>query len=144
VTQKIATAAAEWKKSPGQVLKMGNIHVQRDWGHAKDFVRGMHCMLQQEQADDFVLATGVLHSVKDFISAAYQSISVELIWSGEGIEEQAHSAEGQLCVSIDPTFYRPSDIQRSLGNPIKARNVLNWQPEHSFEQIVQEMVESHL
>lgn len=145
VTQKIATAAAKWKRAPGTVLSMGNIHVQRDWGHAKDFVRGMHAILQHPTPDDFVLATGVLHSVQDFINCAFRCIGVDLCWEGQGLDEKAFDrATGKLCVNIDPSFYRPSDMDCSLGNPIKARNLLRWHPQHHFEDVVREMVESHL
>jgi GDPmannose 4,6-dehydratase len=145
VTQKIATAAALWNKGERTPLSMGNIHVKRDWGHAKDFVRGMHLMLQQDQADDFVLATGVLHSVKDFIDTAFRCVDVNLEWENEGSKEKAIDKKtGELCVNINPEFYRTSDMDQSLGNPIKARNVLLWQPKFHFQDVVREMVLAHL
>ena len=145
VTQKIARSVAQWSCGQREPLQVGNIHVKRDWGHAKDFVRGMHAMLQQPRAEDFVLATGILHSVRDFIEAAFRVIDIDLIWQGEGLDEKAYDKKSAvLCVQVDARFYRPSDMDQSLGNPIKARNVLKWIPEVIFEKVVEEMVQSHL
>jgi GDPmannose 4,6-dehydratase len=145
VTQKIARSVAKWSQDQTSPLRVGNIHVKRDWGHAKDFVKGMHAMLQHHKADDFVLATGRLHSVKDFISTAFRVIGIELRWEGEGMDEKAYDGKsGALCVEVDAQFYRPSDMQQSLGNPIKARNILGWEPQVSFEAVVAEMVRAHL
>jgi GDPmannose 4,6-dehydratase len=145
VTQKITTHAAKWKQGDHSPLVMGNIHVKRDWGHAEDFVRGMHAMLQQEVASDYVLATGVLHSVKDFIEVAFGLAGAKLDWSGEGLTEKATDRiSGKTCVEISAEFFRPADMEQSLGNPIKALNSLGWKPTVPFEKIVEEMVESHL
>jgi len=145
VTQKITRQAARWKRGDTSPLVMGNIHVKRDWGHAEDFVKGMHTMLQQKEATDFVLATGVLHSVKDFIQVAYELAGVELMWEGEGLEERARDRRSaKVCVEISKEFFRPSDMEQSLGNPLKAFNVLKWRPTISFEKLIEEMVEHHL
>jgi GDPmannose 4,6-dehydratase len=145
VTQKIARQAAQWKLGEKSPLVMGNIHVKRDWGHADDFVKGMHAMLQQDVASDFVLATGVLHSVKDFIDVAYEIVGTELEWDGEGLSERGIDRKsGELCVEISEEFFRPADMEQSLGNPLKAFNSLDWKPTIPFEKIVEEMVEHHL
>ena len=145
VTQKIARLVAKWSQGHKEPLLVGNIHVKRDWGHAEDFVRGMHAMLQHSKADDFVLATGVLHSVQNFIDTAFLVIGIELVWRGEGLSEKAFDKKnGDLCVEVDARFYRPSDMEQSLGNPIKARNILNWIPQVSFEKVVEEMVQAHI
>ncbi len=145
VTQKIAEAAARWSIGERKPLAVGNIHVKRDWGHAKDFVRGMALILQQPEPDDFVLATGELHSVKDFIDMAFGVIGVELCWEGEELKERAfEKSSGQPCVVVDEKYYRPSDMKQSLGNPLKARNTLSWKPKYRLGQVVEEMVKFHL
>lgn len=144
VTQKIARGAATWKLGKREPLQLGNLNASRDWGHAEDFVRGMHLMLQAPEPDDYVLSTGQLHSVRDFVNSAYASIGEELRWDGSGVEEKAYTAKGELCVEVSETFFRPSDMQHSLGNSIKARNRLGWKPTIDFDQLVAEMVSSHL
>jgi GDPmannose 4,6-dehydratase len=145
VTQKIAQSAAQWSLGHREPLAVGNMYVKRDWGHAVDFVHGMYLILQQDQPDDYVLATGELHSVKDFIQLAFEVIGVALKWEGEGMDEVGIDQKtGELCVKVDAQFYRPSDMEQSLGNPIKARNVLNWKPKFQLEDVVQEMVQAHL
>lgn len=145
VTQKIASHVAQWHAGSEAPLNIGNIHAKRDWGHAKDFVQGMHLILQQERAEEFVLATGILHSVKDFIDIAFKTIGVDLSWEGEGLDEIAiHRKTGKTCVVIDPQFYRPTEMNQSLGNPTKAHNLLKWKPRHCFEELVEEMVEAQI
>lgn len=145
VTQKIASSVANWKNGSGTPLQVGNIYVKRDWGHAKDFIRGMHSMLQQSEPDDYVLATGRLHTVKDFIENAFSVTGIRLEWEGEGLEERAiDQSSGKVCVKVNEKFYRPSDMEQSLGNPIKARNILGWKPEYSFNQVIEEMVQFFL
>lgn len=141
VTQKITNAVAEWKLGKQEPLEVGNIYVKRDWGHAKDFVEGMRLMLQQEKPDDYVLATGKLHSVKDFIDKAFAVVDISLKWQGEGLTEEAYdSKSGKLCVKVSEKYYRPSDMEQSLGNPIKAKNVLGWKTKYDLNDVIEEMV----
>jgi GDPmannose 4,6-dehydratase len=126
VSRKITRGVARIKHGLQKDLPLGNLDAKRDWGHARDYVRAMHAMLQQPEPDDFVIATGQTHSVRDFCELAFGHV---------GLDYQNH-------VTIDPRFYRPAEVDLLLGNPAKARAVLGWQPEISFEELVKEMVES--
>jgi GDPmannose 4,6-dehydratase len=126
VSRKITRGVARIKHGLQKELPLGNLDAKRDWGHARDYVRAMHAMLQQETADDFVIATGQTHSVREFCELAFGHV---------GLDFRNH-------VTVDPRFYRPAEVDLLLGNPAKARAVLGWEPEISFEQLVVEMVES--
>ena len=121
---------------------MGNLSSLRDWGYAKDYVECMWRILQHEKPDDFVIATGVQHSVREFAELAFHYAGIELEWQGEGIEEKGVDKKtGKVIVEVSPDFYRPTDVVNLLGNPEKAKRELGWNPEQtSFEQLVQIMV----
>lgn len=141
VTQKIVKAAVDIENGDLDCLHVGNISAQRDWGHARDYVKGMYLMMQHDVAEDFVLATGKLHSVKDFIVEAFRETGIELDWEGEGVDAKAICLEtGKVLVKVDPEFFRPADIGKSLGNPLKANNMLGWYTESDFQTVVQEMI----
>jgi GDPmannose 4,6-dehydratase len=136
VTRKIARAVAS-----GNVLTLGNLDSRRDWGHAKDYVRGMWMMLQQDKADDFVLATGQAHSVRDFVTRAYVHTGVSIRWQGQGLKETGCCAStGKTLVTVDPALFRPVDINCLIGDVTKARKHMGWSAEISFDQLVAEMV----
>jgi GDPmannose 4,6-dehydratase len=130
---------------------MGNVDSLRDWGHAKDYVRMQWLMLQQDQPDDFVIATGVQYSVRQFIEFSAKELGITLRWTGEGVNEKAVVAAiegdkapnlsiGQTIVAIDPRYFRPAEVETLLGDPSKAKNKLGWEPQISFEEMVSEMV----
>ncbi|MBI2233873.1 MAG: GDP-mannose 4,6-dehydratase [Micavibrio aeruginosavorus] len=138
VTRKIARAVAR-----GESLALGNLDACRDWGHARDYVRGMWMMLQQDAPDDFVLATGKNHSVRDFVVAAFAHAGTTVTWSGDGLAEKGICARsGKTLVTVDPRFFRPAELHSLRGNPAKARERLGWVPEHTFETLVAEMVDA--
>ncbi|MEZ6046961.1 MAG: GDP-mannose 4,6-dehydratase [Planctomycetaceae bacterium] len=141
VTRKITRAVAAIEAGEQEKLYLGNLDAKRDWGHARDYVEGMWLMLQQEKPQDFVLATGVAHSVRDFVIAAFKEIGVELEWKGTGDQEQGiDTRTGQTVVEVDPQFYRPAEVHHLLGDPTLANQVLGWKPRVNFEQLVTEMV----
>jgi len=142
VTRKITRGIAQWVNQPeAPPLYLGNLDARRDWGHAKDYVRGMWMMMQQPQADDYVLATGAARTVREFVNAAFAAADIMLTWEGAGVKETAHDAKsGRPCVAIDSHYFRPTEVNELLGDASKAHRVLGWQPEYSFEQLVTEMV----
>ncbi|MGL6226738.1 MAG: GDP-mannose 4,6-dehydratase [Thermoguttaceae bacterium] len=143
VTRKIAIAAVRIAQGLQDVLRLGNIDAKRDWGHAVDYVEGMWLMLQQERADDYVLATGETHTVREFVELAFEEVGIPLIWEGEGTNcKGIDRNSGQVRVAIDPQFYRPSEVELLLGNPEKASRQLGWKAKTSFRQLVLEMVRS--
>jgi GDPmannose 4,6-dehydratase len=145
VTRKVTRGLARISQGMEQCLYLGNLDSLRDWGHAKDYVRAQWLMLQQEQADDFVIATGVQHSVREFVAAAGAQLDMRIEWRGTGIDEQGVDARtGRTVVKVDPRYFRPTEVETLLGDPSKAKAELGWQPEHTFQQLVQEMVESDL
>ena len=144
VTRKITLGLGKiLKDTTGkEVLKMGNINSMRDWGHAKDYVYGMWLMLQQNEADDFVLATGQTHSVRKFIEKAFLYRNIQLTWQGEGIHEQGvDSVTGKVMVMIDQRYYRPTEVDLLLGDASKAREKLGWIPKIGFDELVESMVD---
>jgi GDPmannose 4,6-dehydratase len=144
VTRKITLGLGKiLKDTTGkEVLKMGNINSMRDWGHAKDYVYGMWLMLQQNEADDFVLATGQTHSVRKFIEKAFLCRNIQLTWQGEGIHEQGvDSVTGKVMVMIDQRYYRPTEVDLLLGDASKAREKLGWIPKIGFDELVESMVD---
>lgn len=141
VTRKISRAVARRYLGDQTPLQLGNLDVRRDWGHARDYVEGMWLMLQQDVPDDYVLATGENHSVREFVELAFAEIGGILEWEGEGVKEVGRDAEsGQTLVEIDPAFFRPTDINATLGDASKARRVLGWKCRTSFAELVREMV----
>jgi GDPmannose 4,6-dehydratase len=147
VTHKITRAVArischppEKASSEFEPLVLGNIEAQRDWGHAKDYVYGMWLMLQQSKPDDFVLATGETHSVREFVEYAFEVIGLKIVWQGSGVDEIGVDQYGRTLVKIDPKYFRPTEVDLLLGNPTKAKTVLGWHHTTSFKELVEEMV----
>ena len=145
VTRKITRALARIHEGLEDCLYLGNIDSLRDWGHARDYVRAQWLMLQQEQPDDFVIATGEQYSVREFVTRAAQHLGMRIEWRGKGLEEQGVDVvNGKAIVKIDPRYFRPTEVDTLLGDPTKARTLLGWTPEISFDELVKEMVESDL
>jgi len=141
VTRKITRAMARIKLGLQQCLYLGNLEARRDWGHAKDFVEAQWLMLQQEEPDDFVIATGEQHSVKDFVDAVCAELGMTLRWTGEGLRQQARDSKGNSIVAVDPRYFRPTEVETLLGDPSKAKRKLGWKPRVSFKELVAEMVQ---
>lgn len=141
VTRKITRALARIKLGLQACLYLGNMDALRDWGHAKDYVEMQWLMLQQETPEDFVIATGVQYSVRDFVSAAAKELDMSLTWHGEGVETKAFDAAGQCVVAVDPRYFRPTEVETLLGDASKARERLGWTPKISFQELVSEMVQ---
>ena len=141
VTRKITRGLAAIKHGRIKPLELGNLETKRDWGFAGDYVKAMYLMLVQETPDDFVIATGVPHSVKDFINASAAALDMPLMWQGEGKDTQAHW-QGQLVVRVNEAFYRPVEVNASFGNPTKAQHKLGWEASTSFEDLVAMMVKA--
>ena len=145
VTRKITRAVAAIQAGKQKELFLGNIDAARDWGHAQDFVLGMWMMLQQPKADDYVLATGELHTVREFVEKAFAVVGRRIEWSGQGVDETGVDARtGDLLVRIDPRYFRPTEVDLLLGNATKARTALGWSHKVSFDELVREMVEADL
>ena len=141
VTRKITRAVANIHLGQQDRLYLGNLNAQRDWGHARDYVEGMWRILQHDEPDDFVLATGETHSVREFVQLAFREVGVEIEWIGSGSEEKGRDSEtGRILVEVDPLFYRPTEVDLLLGDATKAKNLLGWTPQISFESLVREMV----
>jgi GDPmannose 4,6-dehydratase len=146
VTRKITLAAARIAKGVQDKLYLGNLDSLRDWGYARDYVQCMWLMLQQEKPEDFVIATGEQHSVREFCTLAFRFAGIELVWEGAGVEEKGRNkASGKVIVEVSPEFYRPTDVINLLGDPAKACNGLGWNPtQTSFEELVKLMVHHDL
>jgi GDPmannose 4,6-dehydratase len=145
VTRKITRAVAAIARGRKTPLYLGNLDATRDWGHAKDYVRGMWLMLQQPEPDDFVLATGESHSVREFVEHAFKHMDRTIVWRGKGIDEVGvDGRSGEILVKIDPRYFRPTEVDSLLGDAGKARQRLGWRPEIGFEEMVREMVETDL
>ena len=145
VTRKITRALARIQEKLEECLYLGNLDSLRDWGHAKDYVRAQWLMLQQPQAEDYVIATGEQHSVREFVTAAAAHLGIEMQWRGTGIEEQGLDRRtGQVIVKVDPRYFRPTEVETLLGDATKARTRLGWTPELSFADLVREMVAEDL
>ena len=145
VTKKIVEQAVKIKFGLHDTIKLGNIYAKRDWGHAKDYVEGMWRMLQQKKADDYVLATGETHSVKDFIDLIFDKLDLPLSWKGKGIEEVGYNPiSGQKYIEIDPYYFRPTEVDLLIGDPSKATNELNWKQEYGFKGLVEDMINYEL
>lgn len=141
VTRKITKAVAAIEAGLQEKLVLGNLDSVRDWGHAKDYVEGMWLMLQQDKAGDYVLATGEAHTVREFVTRAFEQIGVELQWQGEGIEERGINPKtNKVLVSIDKAFFRPKEVNYLLGDASKAQEILGWSPRIGFDDLVSDMV----
>jgi len=145
VTRKITRAAAAIALGKQEVLYLGNLDAQRDWGHAREYVEGMWAMVQQDQGDDYVLATGVTTTVRQFVEWAFADAGIALEWRGEGVGEQGFCAKtGALRVAVDPRYFRPTEVDLLIGDASKAREVLGWEPKISVRDLAREMVEADL
>lgn len=145
VTRKITRAVAAIHHGLQDRLFLGNLNAQRDWGHAREYVRGMWLMMQQDRPDDYVLATGTTTRVRDFVTKAFSITGVELEWEGAGIEERGRCARtGNILVEVDPRYFRPTEVDLLIGDPGKAERVLGWKHELGWESLCQEMVEYDL
>lgn len=141
VTRKITRAVARIKLGLQNALYLGNLDAKRDWGHARDYVRGMWLMLQQDEPEDYILATGEAHSVREFVEIAFKEVGIDLEWEGEGTNEVGFNKEtGQKLVFVDAKYFRPTEVEILIGDPSKAKRELGWEAETSFEQLVKEMV----
>ena len=143
VTRKITLAAARIAKGLQDKLYLGNLNALRDWGYAKDYIECMWLMLQQDQPDDFVIATGESHSVREFCTLAFKEAGIELHWEDAGVDEKGIDVKtGKVLVEVDPKYFRPAEVEQLLGDPTKARTVLGWNPHKtSFEELVRIMVQ---
>jgi GDPmannose 4,6-dehydratase len=145
VTRKITRAVAAIEVGAQPTLFLGNLDALRDWGHARDYVEGMWRILQQEVPEDFVLATGEMHSVREFVERAFAVVGKTIEWRGEGVEEEGLDARtGKVLVKIDPRYFRPTEVEQLLGDPTKAREKLGWSHTVTFPELVEEMVRSDL
>src|SRR5579864_2638508 len=145
VTRKITRAVAAIELGLQDKLYLGNLDAERDWGHARDYVEGMWMILQQEEPDDFVLATGEKHSVREFVERAFDHVGRPIVWRGAGAKETGVDAKsGKVLVEIDPRYFRPTEVDLLLGDPSKARQRLGWHHKTSFADLVKEMVDSDL
>ncbi len=145
VTRKISRAVAAIELGMQRQLWLGNLDALRDWGHARDYVRGMWMMLQQDEPDDYVLATGENHSIREFVERAFAEVGRTIEWSGEGLDEIGRDARtGQALVAVDPRYFRPTEVEQLIGDPSKANQKLGWRHEVGFEELVREMVAADL
>ena len=145
VTQKIVQGVANIAKGKQSHIELGNLDAKRDWGHAKDYVEGMYLMMQQPEGDDYVLATGELHSVRELVERCFAAVDMKIKWEGDtGLNEVGMDEYDNTVVRINPDFYRPAEVELLLGNPQKAKDVLGWEPKYTFESMIDEMMEAAL
>jgi GDPmannose 4,6-dehydratase len=144
VTRKITRALARIKLGLQDCLYLGNLDALRDWGHAKDYVEAQWLMLQQDNPEDFVIATGVQYSVRDFVNAAAKELDISINWQGNGVEEKGFDEAGKCIVQVDPRYFRPTEVETLLGDPTKAKQKLGWSPKITFAELVSEMVHEDL
>lgn len=144
VTRKITRALARIKLDLQDCLYLGNLDAKRDWGHAKDYVEMQWLMLQQDIPEDYVIATGVQYSVRDFVNAAANELGMAISWEGIGIDEKGYNDSGKCIVSVDPRYFRPTEVETLLGDPTKAKEKLGWTPNITFKELVSEMVREDL
>ena len=144
VTRKITRALARIRLGLQDCLYLGNLAAKRDWGHARDYVEAMWRILQQEKADDFVIATGIQHSVREFVEAAAAELKMKINWRGKGANEKGYDAKGRVIVAVDPRYFRPAEVESLLGDAAKARRLLKWKPRVSFAKLVAEMAREDL
>ncbi|MGY3404803.1 GDP-mannose 4,6-dehydratase [Bradyrhizobium sp. GM5.1] len=140
VTRKITRGLARIKLGLQDCLYLGNLDAKRDWGHAKDYVEMQWMMLQQDKPEDFVIATGIQYSVRQFVETAAHEIDLRISWKGTGVNEKGCDAAGNCIVAVDSRYFRPTEVETLLGDASKARSKLGWQPRISFEELVKEMI----
>ncbi len=144
VTRKITRALARIKLGLQDTLYLGNLDAKRDWGHAKDYVEMMWLMLQQESAEDYVIATGEQFSVRQFVDAAAKEVGLAIKWKGKGVDEKGYDAKGKVLVAVDPRYFRPTEVETLLGDATKAKKKLGWSPKIRFGELVAEMMREDL
>ena len=144
VTRKITRALARIKLNLQDCLYLGNMDALRDWGHARDYVEMQWLMLQQDKAEDFVIATGVQYSVRQFVELAAKELNIDVTWQGEGLDEVGIDQNGKVIVRVDPRYFRPTEVETLLGDPTKAKEKLGWVPKTTFHELVKEMVSEDL
>jgi len=144
VTRKITRALARISLGTQACLYLGNMDAKRDWGHAKDYVRMQWLMLQQEEADDFVIATGEQYSVREFVEIGCKKLGMSITWQGAGVDEKGYDTNGKCIVAVDPQYFRPTEVETLLGDATKAKQLLGWEPEITFDELVTEMVDYDL
>jgi len=145
VTRKITRAVARIKEGLQDYVSLGNLDAKRDWGHARDYVEAMWLMLQQDTPDDYVVATGETHSVREFVEHAFAYVGITIKWQGSGVDEVGiDSSTGSILVKVDPRYFRPSEVEFLLGDPSKAKKILGWEPKITFESLVKEMMQEEL
>lgn len=144
VTRKITRALARIKLGLQSCLYLGNLDARRDWGHAKDYIEMQWLMLQQDEPEDFVIATGEQYSVREFVATAAHELGIEIRWLGKGVEEKGYDKAGNCIVAVDPRYFRPTEVETLLGDPSKAKEKLGWVPKISFRELVEEMVREDL
>ena len=144
VTRKITTAMARNKLGLQDKLYLGNMDAKRDWGHARDYVEMQWLMLQQEKPQDFVIATGVQYSVRDFIERCAERLKMKITWRGTGVNEEGVDADGRVIIAVDSRYFRPTEVETLLGDASKARKLLGWEPRTTFDQLVAEMIDADL
>jgi GDPmannose 4,6-dehydratase len=144
VTRKITRALARIKLGLQERFYLGNLNARRDWGHARDYVQMAWMMLQQDKPEDFVIASGIQHSVRDFVNAAAQELGITITWRGDGVDEKGYDGEGRCIVAVDPRYFRPAEVDTLLGDATKARQKLGWNPQTTFAELVKEMVAADL
>ncbi len=144
VTRKITRGLARIKFGLEKCLYLGNLDAKRDWGHARDYVEMQWLMLQQDKPEDFVIATGVQYSVRQFVEAAAREMGMQITWKGNGADEKGYDDKGRLIVAVDPRYYRPTEVETLLGDATKAREKLKWVPRTTFAELVREMAQADL
>ena len=144
VTRKITRALARIKLGLQDRLYLGNLDAMRDWGHAKDYVEMQWLMLQQDKPDDFVIATGIQYSVRDFVNSAAEKLAITVRWEGQGVDEKGYDVKGKCIVAVDPQYFRPTEVETLLGDATKAKEKLGWTPKISFDELVAQMVSEDL
>ena len=144
VTRKITLALCKIKHGLQKKLILGNIDAKRDWGHAKDYVEAMWLMLQQKNPKDYVIATGVNYTVRDFINEALKVLKIKVVWKGKGVNSKAYNENGKCIIECSKKYFRPTEVDQLLGDPSKAKKDLNWKPKYNFKKLVKEMILSDL
>jgi GDPmannose 4,6-dehydratase len=144
VTRKITRGLARIKLNTQDCLYLGNLDSKRDWGHAKDYVVMQWMMLQQDKPEDFVIATGVQKSVREFVVAAANELGIKITWKGEGVDEKGYDQNGKCIIAVDPRYFRPAEVETLLGDATKAKTKLGWTPKITFDQLVTEMVKTDM
>jgi GDPmannose 4,6-dehydratase len=144
VTRKITRALARIKLGLQQNLYLGNLDAKRDWGHARDYVEMQWMMLQQDSPEDFVIATGEQHSVREFVEIAANEVGISVRWEGSGVDEKGYDKDGKCIVAVDPRYFRPAEVETLLGDPSKAKQKLGWIPRTTFDELVSEMMREDL